>query len=591
MSKLDDLLDEMYSDEKFMSKKSMQSKTYTDEPILKRASAMKNYTPPQIAEMRALAEGQGSYNWSSPKLFVRQGRLMADYEDDFSYSGTFFRYYPTYQLMSDVQLRGYFSWRTKVRRGQIEYIPLSFVFVYLYELLNLIGVDSPEEGYERLTSFSAAYAAIDGSAEHYLRDWLVDFAAYYGLPPEEIRDAESLRPYRLYTVLSQWRQHTPEELFEAISGLSSYNIEKSKFYRAYPEDTMTVLCRVFTEFSEHHAKKLKNSLCERLFGKVHTLPYTMFSSAVVALDRNRPDTDYEIFPWYGYNCRNGTWYRTRLDRSPAKNRRLGELVRDVDAVMRERYGFDAPLKTTVQTKVFSNIVNTAVDEWLEEKRRKAAAVIQIDVGKLDAIRSDASATRERLMTEEERGESSEFGVRSSEFGDAKSEVGSRKAEVGSPACRGGHDRPDESGEESSRRGRQPDAPQGLPPEIEGQESLFGGPFPEAYAETPETDFPPEATRAETPEADGRGQGTPEVPRGAEDALPLDEVETGVLRALLKGEDCAAVARSGGRMLSVVIDAINEKLYDLFGDTVIYDAGGGPAVYEDYEDELKGRMGA
>ena len=202
--------------------------------------------------------------------------------------------------------------------------------------------------------------------------------------------------------------------------------------------------------------------------------------------------------------------------------------------MRERYGFDAPLKTTVQTKVFSNIVNTAVDEWQEEKRRKAAAVIQIDVGKLDAIRSDASRTREKLMTEEERGESSEFGVRSSEYGGWNAECGMRNAECG-----------DETSEVGSGK----------------------------------------------PEADGRGQGTPEVPRGAEDALPLDEVEADVLRALLKGEDCAAVARSGGRMLSVVIDAINEKLYDRFGDTVIYDAGGGPAVYEDYEEELKGRMGA
>ena len=73
MSKLDDLLDEMYSDEKFLSKKSMQSKTYTDEPIIKRASAMKNYTPPKIAEMRALAEGQGSCCCRNPS----EGRLTA----------------------------------------------------------------------------------------------------------------------------------------------------------------------------------------------------------------------------------------------------------------------------------------------------------------------------------------------------------------------------------------------------------------------------------------------------------------------------------------------------------------------------------
>ena len=525
MSRLDELLDELYSDEKFLSKKSMQSKTYTDEPIIRRASAMKNYTPPKIAEMRALAEGQSSYNWSSPRLFVRQGKLMADYEDDFPYSGSFFRYYPTYQLMSDVQLRGYFSWRTKVRKGQIEYIPLSFVFVYLYELLNLIGVESPEEGYEKLTWFREAYAPFDGSVEHYLKDWLVDFAACYGLDPVFLRGEESLRPYRYYTTLSQWRNRAPDELFEAICGLSSYNVEKSKFYKAYPEDTKAVLCRVFADFSQHHADRCKNSLCERLFGKIHTLPYTLFSSAVVALDKDLPDRDYEILPWYGYSCRNGTWYRTRLDRSPAKNRKMGELVRDVDAILRERYGFDAPLKQTDKTKLFTGIVNNAIDEWQAEKKRKAAAEIRIDVSKLNAIRADASDTREKLMTEEEREE--EHAARS--LAPSESPVAGRRS-------------PEESGESS---------------EFGVRSSEFGiSPAP--------------ATTA--------------------DGLPLDATETAVLRAVLYGEDAAAAAKAGGRMLSVAVDAINEKLFDEFGDTVIYDDGTGPAVYEDYEEELKERIG-
>ena len=553
MSRLDELLEGMYADEKFMGKKSMRSKTYTDEPILKRASAMKNYTPPQIAEMRALAEGQSSYNWSSPRLFVRQGRLMADYEDDFTYSGTFFRYYPTYQLMSDVQLRGYFSWRTKVRRGQIEYIPLSFVFVYLYELLNQIGAASPEEGFEKLTAFGAAYAPIDGSAEHYLRDWLVDYAAYYGLDPALIRDAESLAPYRQYTVLSQWRQHSPEEIFEAICGLSSYNIEKSKFYKACPEDTRAVLCRTFTAFSEHHAARCKNSLCERLFGKVHTLPYTMFSSAVVALDRSHPDADYEIFPWYGYACRGGTWYRTRRDRSPAKNRKLGELVRDVDAILRERYGFDAPLKATDKTKVFTNLVNAAIDEWQEEKRQKAAAVIRIDIGKLDAIRSDAAETGEKLMTAEERGD--ESGVRSAESGE-NAECGMRNAELNAARSL------------SSVVDANPVARSLSSVSVGSGKSEVGS----------QTALPLGSVSTDN----GKPDAAP-----AADGLPLDTTEAAVLRAILNGGDCAGEARAGGRLLSVVIDAINDRLFDRFGDTVIYYEGDTPAVYEDYLDELKG----
>ena len=536
MSRLDDLLDEMYSDEKFLNKKSMQSKTYTDEPIIKRASAMKNYTPPKIAEMRALAEGQSSYNWSSPKLFVRQGRLMANYEDDFSYSGSFFRYYPTYQLMSDVQLRGYFSWRTKVRKGQVEYIPLSFVFVYLYELLNLIGVETPEEGYEKLLWFREAYAPFDSSPEHYLKDWLVDFAAYYGLDPVLIRDEESLLPYRQFTVLYRWKTHSKEELFNAISGLSSYNIEKSKFYKTYPEETKEVLCRVFSAFSEHHETKCKNSLCERLFGKVHTLPYTLFSSAVVSVERNRPDCDYVIFPWFSYSCRNGSWYRIRLDRSPAKNRKLGELVRDVDAILRDRFGFDAPLKATDKTKLFTGIVNAAIDEVQEEKRKKAAAVIHIDVGKLAAIRNDASETRDKLITEEERGD--ESGERRAESGE-NAECGMRNAELGD--------------QQAARR---------LAP-------LESEAVARSLSSVTVGSRESEVNPADAPDS------------------PLDETETAVLRAVLTGGDAGAEAKAGGRMLSVVIDAINDKLFDRFGDTAIYYEGDTPAVYEDYEDELKG----
>ena len=61
----------------------------------------------------------------------------------------------------------------------------------------------------------------------------------------------------------------------------------------------------------------------------------------------------------------------------------------------------------------------------------------------------------------------------------------------------------------------------------------------------------------------------------------------MLRAVLNGGDGAAEARAGGRLLSVVIDAINDRLFDRFGDTVIYYEGDTPAVYEDYLDELKG----
>ena len=519
MSKLDDLLEEMTSDEQFLNKKSMQSKTYRDEPIIRRASLMKNYLPPKAEEMRKLGSGFEHYNWSSPKLFYTQGKFMEDYEDDFQYDGTFFRYYPTYQLMSDVQLRGYFAWRTKIRSGEIVYAPLSFVFVYLYELLNQIGVSSPEDGFHKLKDFCEKYSEIDGSVNNYYRDWIVDYTVYYGLDIDLVRGSEDMEPFRQYAVLSEYASHTPEEVFGAVCALSSYNIKNSKFYKTYPEDTERVVCDTILSLSRHYEERCKNTLCERCFGKTHTVPYSMFSSAVFWDRQETLEYFCEIYPGYEYICRGGKWYRTRLDRSPAKNRKLGAIVRDVDAIMREKYDFGNPLQKTDKTKLFTSTVENAIENLREEKKRKAAAVINIDLDKLSGIRLDASETREKLMTEEERGE---------------------------------------------------------------EESFFSAEKTAALPEEPEASPTAEPLSPALPEEE-----KPEE-EGSLSAL-LDETEFLVLRCVLSGTDCAEQLRKNGKLLSVVIDSLNEKLFDIFGDNVIYYDGDTPAVYEDYEDELKGMI--
>ena len=73
-----------------------------------------------------------------------------------------------------------------------------------------------------------------------------------------------------------------------------------------------------------------------------------------------------------------------------------------------------------------------------------------------------------------------------------------------------------------------------------------------------------------------------VDQGADVSEVLDAVELRLLRALLAAESIVWV-RSEGHMLSVLVDGINEKLYDDFEDTVI--EGDPPTVVPDYRDEL------
>ena len=59
--------------------------------------------------------------------------------------------------------------------------------------------------------------------------------------------------------------------------------------------------------------------------------------------------------------------------------------------------------------------------------------------------------------------------------------------------------------------------------------------------------------------------------------------------VLAGEEYASLLRESGCMLSVLADAINDKYFDEFGDTVIDFDGETPFVIEDYQEDLRGLL--
>jgi hypothetical protein len=76
------------------------------------------------------------------------------------------------------------------------------------------------------------------------------------------------------------------------------------------------------------------------------------------------------------------------------------------------------------------------------------------------------------------------------------------------------------------------------------------------------------------------------PAAPPDATGLDADEHHFLACLLHGRPYADFLRGRGLMPSLLVDGINEKLFDRFGDTVIADAGDAPAVLPEYGEALK-----
>ena len=71
---------------------------------------------------------------------------------------------------------------------------------------------------------------------------------------------------------------------------------------------------------------------------------------------------------------------------------------------------------------------------------------------------------------------------------------------------------------------------------------------------------------------------------------LSETEQAFLHCLLEHQPYANLLRQGGVMLSVLVDHINETLFDDFGDTVILFDGDQPELIEDYVEELRALLG-
>lgn len=557
------------------------NEVYADEPILKTGRQMQNFLPDQYRKMREISRWQddpkgGAGRWlSEAELFYRQGLLMADFEDDCPYNGTFKSYFPTYNAMSDRQLRGYFTWRAQVRRGTIEETSTSFAFLYLYELICGIGVDSPLDGFNKIKAFWDAYRAFEPGIDRFARVWLQDYAVFHGLDPKLLRDsktvmfdnalielrraARDLSPVPAPSDLAPKRRKTSEptlplppdeageeRLMAAINALSTYNLNNSRLDRSHHRDLRHVACAVYVRMARYYDTHRKTGIVASLFGEETAMPYTMFASAVFFAPERHEDCEYRLDPIHIYRCQNGFWECMRIHGSRQKSSKLGEMMRACDQRLRLALDPTHPLKEEKIPKYLAKIIDDEIVAWLSWDAAHQPVKIDIDLSQLGHIRSVAAQTREALLIDEEREDdvSVETEATIIEQPNIQSAPG-MTAEPGEMTIR--QDEPDE-------------------PTVSTEE--FGVVAPLLVSvPAPVTPAPTDAATELAPAADV------------------------FLRALLEqnaAQATSAVAQSG-QSEDMLVDSINEALFDLVGDTVIEFGAAGPHIIEDYEADVRGYL--
>ena len=568
--------------------------------------------PAQYGDVRKIARDPEARRRSDAWLFCEQGRALADVEDDCPYTGTFERYYPTYNAMTDRQLRGYITWRTQLRRGIVTKTSTSFAFVYIYELLNGIGVDGPQDAYRKLRQFWDDYRDLEPAADRYLRSWLRDYVVYHGLSRALIADDPALSKEIILDealiVVRAGETHAPEERFTAWATLSSYRIRSSRFYKEYPADVQAVVLGVMSRLAARYAKGArKHDLFETLFGERVTLPYEMFRACVFYEAHPHPDAVYELDAVNRYACSDGRWTCERYQGNRRESTKLGSILKEIDARMRLRYGYAHPLREEKTSKYLLGFIEKEIDARLSWKAAHAPRIIEIDRSKLGSIRGDAATIREELLIDEERGEeASGFGASNADvMGDGSGcGVGMDAAEVGWAGVKPGSDRgamrnSSALDEVAAADGGYDAWAVGVGPTAAvvgcfGFGALDDGMATNTFAAAGGAVGSLENLAGGRVDAARAGF---EVPKGgaageqpAAGQAGLSEQELAFVRGLLEGDVVLPPGPMGS--LDMLVDAVNERLFDELGDTAVeFDASGRPAIIEDYADDVRGIVGA
>lgn len=341
------------------------------------------------------------------RVFYKQGMFMKDFEDDYKDTVAYKEYFPYYQMMGYRQLRTYFTWRTQVRKGKVEKNSLSYAFLYLYELLNNIGIADPQEGLDKLLFFWQEFRVFQPEIDKYVLCWLKDYHIYYDLPKPFAEFVSQQGLSGQYPSLSG-----TEDRFDLYCTLSKYDIRKSTFYTGEREkllhDCFDFIMDRLTVLFQEHGIDLESEIFLPTKSRAVWRP---FQDALFYPWRQQRDRSVVLSSKEIYVCSQNQWtYQTALTADSGR-RLVGYILKQMESVLRQtvrfKYkitaGIDMMHPITVKRLKEAGIaleqnITAAVTEFYREATK---TVVTVDREALAKIRKEALMTQEKLIVPEE----------------------------------------------------------------------------------------------------------------------------------------------------------------------------------------------
>ncbi|MBQ1378365.1 MAG: TerB N-terminal domain-containing protein, partial [Lachnospiraceae bacterium] len=503
----------------------------------KQENARRQALPERLRQLRRLYHYGPETREEKARNFYHQAVFMKDFEDDASWPGDFYSYLPTYQDMTTNQLRGYFSWRTCVRKGEYRRIAPSAFYVYLYELLNGIGAEPGQDVLDKIEAFEKGYldaGIIKGNivGDDYLiskykkdlKKWMLEYAVIRELPAEtavRYEEPEQRERDEALAVLRAPDQFPDETVFDALMCFSDKRLLQSPVLKADEARGKHLFSQAWRHAKAGYEEGRKD-LFEHCFGKRRKRSWYPLSSTLYYMQEKPKDQEYQLNATRRYICRKGFWQEESYEKTFFDRDFFRGFMRETDRMLRQYLKTGRYLKEKPEDKWARPFLEKVIEEDKQEILEASRKKIVINFGNLDRIREESLITRDSLL-------------------------------VGEPEERSGKDLelPADS---------QPN------PLLSPQEE-----FPADSQPNPLLN-PQEELRADS-------QSNP----------LLDPLQVKILRMLLDGEDEAAVARlirEEHSIPSLEADRINEALYDEIGDIVVWAEDDRLVLEDTYREDLE-----
>ena len=532
---------------------------------LQKASSLKKQKPipEQIRRMRNLYQyGNGTFKQICKNFYV-QGKFMESYEDNEPWNGSLNSYFIlTYHSLSLAELRGYFTWRTELRKGNYQDHCGGFVRIYLDELINGIGAASAEESLRKMQEFEKVFLGAgfgryeNRNLRENLHQRMLGFAVLNNIPPEVARkyiDGRLLERDAGIEILHNPEKFGDQEVFNALCTFGGKKTSESKLIRQQGAEAIRLFAAVWRLASAQYRKNGKTLfyLCfgDRKELRWYPLEYTLYYNP-----KKQKETIYELNPSRSYRFTQGEWYISTYQSYYFNKQILADFLHETDRRLRLYLKAGHSLKERQEAAWGVPYIESIIEEDRQAKIEAARPKITIDFAGLDKIRQDSLETQGSLLTEEDTQDT-----------------------PAPAAAQGGKSAASLAAVDGENRTAVETAKNTGTAESTGDISAAKGiKAAKRYTEA--------ASAVQTSVSAKAGTESPAVlPSGV--STPLNDTQVRLLRMLLHGEPVQGLIAAQHGLPHVIADSINEALFDYIGDNAVDCDGDTLTLVEDYREEI------